>query len=154
MATMDVEAALRDLTAALAAGESERRGDVRLRAARQVLVDRCGAALEIGASTRLSVPAVIRLAVEAAAQPARRVCAVLVVHALAVPGLVPEASAGDVCTLVESALPGVLLRCGYPFGASLEARLRLLERLHATIAELMHPMEPTFPGWIQGLHAG
>jgi hypothetical protein len=30
----------------------------------------------------------------------------------------------------------------------------VLERLHATIGELMEPLEPTFPSWIQGLHAG
>jgi hypothetical protein len=28
------------------------------------------------------------------------------------------------------------------------------ERLHTTIGELMEPLEPTFPGWIRGLHAG
>jgi hypothetical protein len=29
----------------------------------------------------------------------------------------------------------------------------VLQRLHATIGELMHPLEPTFPNW-QGLYAG
>ena len=78
----------------------------------------------------------------------------LVVHALAVPGLVPAVAANDVCTLVERALRDVLLRCGYPFGGSVEEKLRVLERLHVRIDDLMQPLEPTFPSWIQGLHAG
>jgi hypothetical protein len=58
-----------------------------------------------------------------------------------------------VCALAESGLRDVLLRCGYPFGGSLEDKMRVLERLHASIAELAQPLEPTFPNW-QGLYAG
>jgi hypothetical protein len=71
-----------------------------------------------------------------------------------VPGLVPAACAGDVYSLLESALRDVLLRCSYPFGGSIDEKARVLERLHTTIGELMEPLEPTFPGWIRGLHAG
>jgi hypothetical protein len=66
---------------------------------------------------------------------------------------VPPGSAANVCALVEGALHDVLLRCGYPFGGSIERKMQVLERLHATISELMQPLEPTFPNW-QGLYAG
>jgi hypothetical protein len=75
------------------------------------------------------------------------------VHALAIRGLVPAASAAHVCALVERALRGALLRYGYVFGGALEDRMRALERLHARIDELMQPLEPTFPNW-PGLYAG
>ena len=45
------------------------------------------------------------------------------------------------------------VRCGYPFGGSIDEMMRVLERLHASIGELMQPLEPTFPNW-QGLYAG
>ena len=114
---------------------------------------RCVAALGMEPTGLPSVVSVIRLATEAPARPTRRSCAVLLVHALAVPGLVPAASARDLCALVEGALRDVLLRCGYPFGGSIGEKMRVLQRLHATIGELMQPLEPTFPNW-QGLYAG
>jgi hypothetical protein len=155
VSAMNLEAALRDLAAAVAAGAEGARGrDARMRAARQVVLDRCVSALGVELPAQPSIAAMLRLAVEARDRPARRDCAVLVVHALAVPGLVPAACAGDVRKLVEVALRDVLLRCAYPFGGSIDEKARVLERLHATIGELMQPLEPTFPGWIQGLHAG
>jgi hypothetical protein len=150
---MNLEAGLRDLAEALAAGERARTRDGRLRAARQVVVDRCLAALAIGPMGQPSVASVIRLAADVPARQARRACSVFLVHALAVRGLVPAALGGDVCALVEGALSDVLLRCGYPFGGSIEEKMRVLERLHASIGELMQPLEPTFPNW-QGLYAG
>ena len=149
---MTIDEARRDLAAALATADARGR-DRALRAARQVVVDRCAGALGLAPPVRLPLDAVIRLVADAQ-QPARRDCAVLLVHVLAVRGLVPAAWAGDVCALVENALRGVLLRCGYPFGGPLRERVDVLERLHLTIDELMQPMEPTFPNWIQGLHAG
>jgi hypothetical protein len=151
---MNVDVALREVADALAAGEGVRGRDAGLRAARQVLVGRCIAGLGIEPPGQPSLADVVRLAADAPAGPARRVCAVLVVHALAVPRLVPAGAAAVVCALMENAMRDVLLRCGYPFGGSIEEKLRVLERLHATIGELMQPMEPTFPNWIQGLHAG
>src|SRR6476661_7414852 len=65
---------------------------------------------------RPSLTDAVRLAADASAGPARRDCAVLLVHALAVPRLVPADSAEVVCALMEGALRDVLLRCGYPFG--------------------------------------
>ena len=150
---MNLDKALRDLAMALEAADGARGRDARLRAARQVIVRQCAAALGIKPICQPSIASVIRLAIEAPVRPARRACAVLLVHALAVPGLVPAASAGDVCLLAERALRDVLLRCGYPFGGSIEERMRVLQRLHATIGELMQPLEPTFPNW-QGLYAG
>ena len=150
---MNLDEALRDFAQALAAGESARGRNARLRAAQEVVVHRCLAALGNEPPPTLSVGAVVRLAAVAPSRPARRVCAVLLVHALAVRGLVPPASAGDVCGLMEGALRDVLLRAGYPFGGSIEEKMRVLERLHSTIGELMQPLEPTFPNW-QGLYAG
>jgi len=148
---MNLEEALRELAGAVAVAAGR---DPRMRAARLVLVKRCIAMLGLVPAGLPSVAAMIRLAVEVPDQTARRACAVLVVHALALPGLVPAGSVGDVCALVEGALRDALLRSGYPFGGSIEAKVRVLERLHATIDELMQPLEPTFPNWIQGLHAG
>jgi len=77
----------------------------------------------------------------------------LAIHALGVPGLIPPAASADVCALAESGLNSVLLRCSYPFTASVAEKTAVLERLHRTIGELMQPLEPTFPNW-QGLYAG
>lgn len=150
MTATNLEQAARELAEAVAAGNAARSRDARLRPARQVLISRCSDALGTEVA---SVPSAIKRAVEAPSRTARRTCAVLLVHALAVPGLVPMASAADVCALAEGALRDVLLRCGYPFGGSTGDKLRVLERLHASINELMQPLEPTFPNW-QGLYAG
>ncbi len=149
---MNIDEARRDLAAAIAAADPARGRDRALRAARQVVVDRCAEALGLTQPAWLSLDTVIRLAAEAS-QPARRDCALLMVHALAIRGLVPAASAANVCALVERALRGALLRYGYVFGGALEDRMRALERLHARIDELMQPLEPTFPNW-PGLYAG
>jgi hypothetical protein len=149
---MNVDDTRRDLAAAMAKADAAHGRDRALRAARQVVVDRCAAALGLASPASLSLDAVIRLAADAP-PPARRDCAVLMVHALAIRGLVPAASAAHLCALSERALRGVLLRCGYPFAGSLADRMRVLERLHVTLEELMQPLQPTFPNW-QGLYAG
>jgi hypothetical protein len=151
---MTIDEALRDLAEALTTVEGPRSRGTRMRQARQVLASRCLALLEIEAPGQSSVADAVRLAAESPLRPARRTCAALLVHALAVPGLVPAESIQIVCMLVEGALRDVLLRCGYPFGGTVQAKMQVLERLHATIGELMQPMEPTFPNWIRGLHAG
>jgi hypothetical protein len=150
MTTMDLERALRDLAETLAAGGSARD---RLRSARRVAVRECLAALCIEPGSQHSLPATISLALAAPDRAARRDCAVLLLHALAVPNLVPVAALGDLCALIEGALRTALLRGSYPFGAPLEERIRVLERLHARIGELTEPLEPTFPSW-PGLYAG
>jgi hypothetical protein len=147
---MDLAKALRDLSEA-----AERAGgrQARLRAARQVVVRHCATALGVEVGDPSSIASVIRLASDAADRSGRRACAVLLLHALAVPGLVPAASDGDMCALAEGALRSALVRCGYPFGGSVEEKMHVLRRLHASIGELLQPLEPTFPNW-QGLYAG
>ena len=149
---MNLEQALLDLSGALAERASSHNRDARMRAARQVVVRWCLATLRIE-QPETSVAAAIRLAMDASDPVARRACAVLFVHALAVHGLVPNASASDMCRLMESALRNPLLRCAYPFSGSTEEKMQVLERLHRTIGELMQPLQPTFPNW-QGLYAG
>jgi len=131
---MDLAAALRELTDALASGERARGRDAKLRPARQVVVDRCLAELAIDRVVPTSIGEVIRLAAQSPSRPAQRACAALVLHALAVRGFVPPASATDVCVLVESGLRDILLRCGYSFRAPIEARIAVLERLHLRLA--------------------
>jgi hypothetical protein len=153
MSVMDLEVALRDLAAALATAKTERRRDARWREGRRVLIHWCAEAMRIELAEVLSIAEVIKVAAEHPSRHARRACATLVLHALAAPGLIPLGSDADVCTLAEGALRDVLLRCGYPFGGSVEERMHVLERLPASIAELSQPFEPTFPNW-QGLYAG
>lgn len=151
---MNLEAAVRDLAQAVAVADGSGSRDSRLRVARDVLASRIVVLSGREVSGQPSVAAAIRLAADAATRPARRDCAALLVHALAVRGLVPGNAAGDVGALVETALRDVLLRCGYPFSGTIQQKQRVLERLHRTIGELMQPLEPTFPGWLQGMHAG
>jgi hypothetical protein len=149
---LNLEQALSDLSGALTERAGSGNRDARMRAARQVVVRWCLATLRIE-QPEYSIAATIQLALEASDPAARRGCAVLFVHALAVRGLIPNASASDVCRLVENALRNPLLRCGYKFSGSTEEKMRILERLHHTIGELMQPLQPTFPNW-QGLYAG
>jgi hypothetical protein len=149
---LNLEQALLDLAGALAASDSSRNRDARMRAVRQVVVRWCLTTLRVEQPEH-SVAATIRLALDASDPAARRGCAVLLVHALAVRGLIPNASASDMCRLAEGALRNPLLRCDYPFNGTTEQKMQVLERLHRTIGELMQPLQPTFPNW-QGLYAG
>ena len=146
---MGLEQALRDLAEA----EGRHQREPRLRAAQRALLDRCLAILQLEPQAASSVGSMLRLAADAPNRAAQRECAVLIVRALAMRGLVPRAASADVCKLMEAALPNALLRCGYPFAGSTAEKLALLERLHINISELMQPLEPTFPNW-QGLYAG
>ncbi len=147
---MDLDRTLRDLSAALGAGNDARN---RLRHGRRFLIDTCLAALGLEPATPPSLPGVIQLVAASPNRAAQRDCAVLLLHALVVPGLVPTDAHRDICVLVENTLRAALLRFGYPFGDSTEARIAVLQRLHTRIAELMEPLQPTFPNW-QGLYAG
>jgi hypothetical protein len=147
---MDLDRFLRDLSDALAAANGARN---RLRNGRQVVIDACLTALDAERTAQQSLTAVIRLVAASPKRAAQRDCTLLLLHALAVPSLVPAETYRDVCALAEDTLRGVLLRCGYPFGGSTEAKIGVLERLHTKIAELMEPLQPTFPNW-QGLYAG
>jgi hypothetical protein len=147
---MNLARAVRDLADALAAGVSTRD---RLQAARRGIVRECLMALDVETASQPSLPAAIRLALASSDRAARRDCAVLLLHALAVPNLIPAAAHGDLCALAESALRTALLRSDYPFGRALDNRIRVLARLHTSISELLKPLEPTFPNW-PGLYAG
>jgi hypothetical protein len=150
---MNLQKALHDFTEALNSANRAPARDARLRAARRILVLQGIEALEIEASGYPTLATVITAAAAAPPTPGRRSFAVLIVHALAVKGLVPAASVGDVCALVETALRGVLLRSGYPFAGTAYDKRRALEQLHTTIGQLLEPLEPTFPNW-QGLYSG
>jgi hypothetical protein len=147
---MDLDRALRDLSDALGTGNRPRN---RLRHARRFLVGTCLTALGLELAAQHSLPGVLHLIAVSPNRVARRDCAVLLVHALAVPGLMPAEAYRDICSLAEESLRAALLRCAYPFGGSIEAKIAVLERLHTKIAELMEPLQPTFPNW-QGLYAG
>ncbi len=91
----------------------------------------------------------------APAGPARRVFAVLLVDALAVPGLLSVRSSQarldrNIRALLERALPDVLLRARYPFGGDVDAKRRALIALHASIDEHLRPLEPSIPTWLSG----
>jgi hypothetical protein len=148
---MDIQVALHDLSEALTDGAGTH--EARLRLARRILIDRGIEALKVEFPRNPTLDSVVRAATTAPQTPARRAFAVLIVHALATRGLVPTGSIGDVCTLIESALLHSLIRCGYPFGASIYEKRQALDRLRTNIDELLEPLEPTFPNW-QGLYAG
>jgi hypothetical protein len=147
---MDLHRVLQGLPDALATGNSARD---RLRNGRRFVIGACLTALWIEFAPQHTLPGVLRLAAASPNRSAQRDCAILLLHALAVPGLVSAEAYPDVCSLAEDTLRPALLRCDYPFGGSPEARLGALQRLHPRIAELMEPLEPTFPNW-QGLYAG
>lgn len=149
---MDVEAALRQLASALPEANATKGRDAALRAARQVLAEQC--CFAFGTEARgASINSMLRVAAGSRNSAAKQDCALLVVHALGIPGLIPATASADVCVLIEAALRTVLLRCGYPFSGTAPEKLAVLQRLHRTIGELMQPYEPTFPNW-QGLYAG
>jgi hypothetical protein len=155
---MNLVQARHDLAQAL---DEQREPDLkrRLHAARQVLV---GQGVEIPGVELPAIPSlhdIIRTAVNAAQSPARRTFAILLVHALAVDGLIAAGSSRsqfdrDLCAFVENALPTVLQRFGYPFTSDTYEKRRSLARLHTVIDELLKPLEPTFPPAVQGLYAG
>jgi hypothetical protein len=147
---MDLDRVLRDLSNALATGNGARD---RVRNGRRVVARACLAELGIEPPPKPMLPDVVRLAVASPNRAARRDCATLLLHTLAVPGLVPAEAHRDVCALAEDVLRTALLRTSYPFGGSTEAKVGVLERLHTRIAELTEPLQPTFPNW-QGLYAG
>jgi hypothetical protein len=155
---MNLDEALRDLKQALDE-RAEPNADRCILTARRILVTRGADALGIELSTSLLLHDVIKIALNAPSTPARRAFAVLLVHALCVDGLVASRTSRgqfdrDLCGLVETALPTVLQRSGYPFAGETYEKRRSLERLHTMIDELLRPLEPTFPPHVQGLYAG
>ena len=154
---MGLDQARRELLQAIASAGSEAGADGRYRAARLVLVLRGAEALGVAAQQGMTLPDIVRNAATAPPSPDRRSFAILLVHALGVPGLVrPNASRRstldrDICGFAETAIASVLVRSGYPFSGAIYDRVSFLERLHATIDEHLHPFEPTFPPWLRGV---
>jgi len=147
---MDLHRVLTDLSDALAVESGARK---RLSNGRRVVIGACLTALETEWTPRPSLSGVIRLVAASPNRAVQRDCAMLLLHALAVPNLVPAEAHGGICELAEDTLRAALLRSDYPFGDSTEGKIGVLKRLHTKIAELMEPLEPTFPNW-QGLYAG
>jgi hypothetical protein len=150
---MDLEQARVDLAHALEVGAP---AGERFRAARRLLISRGAEALQIDPAALPGLGVVLGRAARAPATLNRRAFAVLVVHALAVDGLLSVGSSQvrldrDICAFLESALPDVLRRSGYPFAGDIDAKRRSLGRLHGSIDEWLAPLEPTFPGWLSGL---
>jgi hypothetical protein len=148
---MDVEAARIELIRA-----AENAGQ-QFRAAHEVLIRRGLEALhptpEPGNAVGVSLDEVVRTAAEAPQTRALRGYAVLLVHALGVPGLLPPR--GETERRIQSFLERVLLnplrRGGYPFDGTPYDKREALARLHMTIDEHLRPLEPTMPRWLQGL---
>lgn len=92
---------------------------------------------------------------QAPARPVRRVFAVLIVDAWPVKRLLTARSSRArldraVCALVESALPGGLLRAGHPLKGEQDTKREALTRLALSIEEHMQPPEPSIPAWLSG----
>jgi hypothetical protein len=153
---MDLTQARLDLARALEAASAAPHAPDRFRAARRVLVTRGAGALHIDPMAAPGIADIVGCAAGAAASPARRAFAVLIVAALAEPGLLSVRSSQarldrDIHAFLESALPDVLRRSGYPFAGDFDAKRQSLARLHASIDEYLRPLEPTFPAWLSGL---
>ena len=148
---LNLDASLKELRRALDQVQGASSSDPALRAARRVILDYGMRALQMPGP---DLAAVLSSAASAHQTPQRQSFAVLIVHALGVNGLLPPRSAADVCKLIETSLPRVLIRAGYPFSGSQSEKLQSLARLHLNIDRLMEPLEPTFPSDLKGLHAG
>jgi hypothetical protein len=142
--------------ARLLAAAGQAPGDERLRAARLWLAARGAAALPPDTAASPSLAVLLRQVATAPPNPARRIFAVLVVDALASPGLLAGTAPAArldraVCSLLEAALADVLRRARYPFDGDFDARRRALAALPANLDECLQPWEPTFPPWLNGL---
>ncbi len=146
---MDIEAARNELIRAAAA---DALAGTRFPGAHQVLVDSGIAALGLTPRPDLAIDAIVRIAIDAPRTEARRDFAVLLVHALGIPGLLPSRgpAATPIQSFLERALLNPLRRAGYPFDGSPYDKRQALARLHETIDEHLRPPELTMPRWLQG----
>jgi hypothetical protein len=154
---MDIETARTELIQALASAAPT---GSRFRAARDVLIARGSQVPGIARHPRLALDEprldleeIVRLASATPPSEPRRVFAVLLVHALGIPGLLPSRGrfAADAQSFLEHALLNPLRRAGYPFAGSVYDKRQFLEDLHATIDEHLRPLEPSILRWIHGL---
>lgn len=147
---MAVDPARDELLAALSPTTAS--GGAQLRAARQVLIRRGIAALQIPSHPGMGFDDILRVAAEAPTSDARRAFAVLLVHALGVPGLLPARGETErrIQLFLERALLNPLRRAGYPFGGAPYDKRQALAGLHAAIDEHLRPPEPSIPVWLHG----
>jgi hypothetical protein len=153
---MELKETRLDLARAVAAASAAAPATDRFRAARQLLIRFGAEAVGMAPASVSGIADIVAQAANAPASPSRRGFAVLIADALAAHGLLSARSAQarldrDICALLESALPDVLLRFRYPFGTDLDTRRRALNGLPAVIDELLQLPEPTFPKWLSGL---
>ena len=117
--------------------------------ARDVLIRHGAEAFGIAIRPGLSLDAIVRAAGEAPASEPRRSFAILLVHAIGVPGLVPlrGEAGGQIRSFLERALLNPLRRAGYPFAGSAYDKNLSLSGWHATIEEHLRPPEPRSRRW-------
>ena len=150
---MDLDGLRREFADAVAAGAHAPGQAARMRPAREAAARRCLDALGLPPSDQ-PIDAAIRQASQATDPAARRGCAVVSAaraggaragavrfHRRRVPA---DGAHAAICAVAERV--SIRRHAGQ--------KLDVLERLHARIDALMEPLEPTFPNWIQGLHAG
>jgi hypothetical protein len=146
---MDPEEARIALTRAL---EADGPAAARIGAARDVLLQHGTQVFDLAPNLALKLEDVVRAADQRSGEACRSF-AVLLVLAVAFPGVVPLR--GDAGALIrrflERALLNPLRRAGYRFDASPYDKNQALARLHATIDEHLRPLEPSIPRWIHGV---
>ncbi len=144
---MDLEAARQALAEAVAAGAADANPKMRFRVARSLLRDMATQATE--GPLGQSLADAIRATEERPNTTAMRVFAVVLVHALGVPGLV-DTGLPAIQRFLERVLHHTLRRARYPFEGTADQKRLALERLHLTIEDDMRPLEPSIPTWIPG----
>jgi hypothetical protein len=150
---VDLEAARTALASALGSHQPGATRAARFGAARAILLEHGVAALGV---TRLSFDELVLAAASLPPSEARRDFAVLLVHALAVEGLLPARGEAErvIHAFLEGALLNPLRRAGYPFDGTPYDKRRALAVLHAAIDEHLRPPEPSIPRWLHGVGQG
>jgi hypothetical protein len=157
---MDLEAARDELRSALAetvlsSDKGRAASGDRLRGARDVLIAHGIEVLGLPRSSPRSLDEIIGLAAAAPVTRSSRAFAVLLIHALGSDGVLP--SRGPVDAVLRRYLERMLLnplrRAGYPFDGTPYEKRQALARMHATIDEHLHPLEPSIPSWLHGPRA-
>jgi hypothetical protein len=147
---MDIEAIRAEL---IGAPGSELPEGQRMRAARERLIKHGLEAFEIAPSPGIALHEIIRVAIGAPPNEARRKFAVILVCALGIGGLLPMRGESErlIRSFLEQALLNPLRRAGYPFAGSAYDKRQALAGLHAMIDEHLRPPEPSIPRWLHGL---
>ncbi len=147
---MDADAVRAELTNALDAATS---AEQRVRMARELLVKRGIATLQLPPQTQISLDAIIKVAVDAPPSDARREFALAVVYATGIAHVLPTRGEAErrIQSFLERALLNPLRRADYPFDGTQYDKRQALARLHLTIDEHLQPPEPSIPRWIHGV---